>query len=127
MNQPATPAITATIVPAASALTMNGNVNSAWTSWIGFQDSPWKSAALIMRVRVTVAVDERRFRLSDDDEPAVGRAQHLDRRAVETAERLARDHRFRRPFDCRAFGDVDDAGEGAEGRVPGVADQEARG
>ena len=41
---------------------------------------------------VAAAVDERRLRLADDDEPSVGRAQHLDRRAVEAAERLARDH-----------------------------------
>jgi len=31
---------------------------------------------------VTVAVDERRLGLADDDETPVGGAQHLDRRAV---------------------------------------------
>src|SRR5213592_4558126 len=84
MNQPVTPAMTATIVPASSAWTMNGNDTSSWKSLIGFQESPWKRAASAMRV--TVAVHERRLGLSDDDEPAVGGAQYLDRHAVQTAE-----------------------------------------
>src|SRR5437879_3287642 len=109
MNQPVTPAMTATIVPASSALTMNGKETSCWRSLIGFQESPWKMAASGMRV--TVAVDERRLGLSDHDEPAVGGAQHLDRRGVETAERLARDHLFRPAFDGGASSDVDDAVE----------------
>src|SRR5207237_5615973 len=84
MNQPVTPAITATIVPASSALTMNRYEKSCRTSSTGFQDSPWKIAASSMGV--AVAVDERRLRLPDDDEPAVGGAEHLDRRAVEPAQ-----------------------------------------
>src|SRR3989442_13585701 len=97
MNQPVTPAMTATIVPASSALTMNGNEKSCWTSLTGFQERPWKSASSSMRV--TIAVHERRLGLSDDDEPAVGGAQDLDRRAVETTERLYRDHVFWPAFD----------------------------
>src|SRR5207245_1164278 len=115
MNQPVTPAITATIVPASSALTMNGKEKSCWRSSSGFHDSPWNSAASVMRM--TVAVHERRLGLSDDDEPAVGGAQHFDRCAVETSERLARDHLLGRPCHGRAAGDVDDAVEVAEDRV----------
>src|SRR5712692_6516219 len=99
MNQPVTPAMTATIVPASSALTMNGYEKSCRRSLIGFQESPWKSEASSMRV--AVAVHERRLGLSDDDEPAVGCSQHLDRCAVETAQRLARDHRLRAALDGR--------------------------
>ena len=62
-----------------------------------FQDSPWKIGGLNMGM--AVAVDERRFRLADDDEAAVGGPQHLDRRAVEAAERRARDHFLRTALD----------------------------
>src|SRR5947208_1790156 len=115
MNQPVTPAITATIVPASSALTMNWKERSCCTSLTGFQDRPWKSAASTMRV--TVAVHERGLGLPDDDEPAVGGAQHLDRSAVETAQRLARDHFFRPALDRGAARDVDDPVEVAQDRV----------
>src|SRR3989442_12038871 len=114
MNQPMTPAITATIVPASSALTMNWNETSSWRSVTGFQESPWKIAASGMCV--TVAVNEGRLGLPDDDEPAVGGAQHLDPCSVEPAERFARDHVFRTAFDGGAAGDVDDAVEVAEDR-----------
>ena len=43
------------------------------------QESAWSTASTMV---VAIAVHERRLRLPDDDEPAVGRAQHLDRRAV---------------------------------------------
>src|SRR5438876_3197600 len=122
MNQPMTPAITATIVPASSALTMNWNEKSSWRSVTGFQESPWKIAASGMFV--TVAVNEGRLGLPDDDEPSVGGVQHLDRRSVEPAERLARDHLFRASFDGGAAGDVDDAVEVAEDRVDVVGDQQ---
>src|SRR5438045_2520421 len=107
MNQPVTPAMTATIVPASSALTMKGSAKSWRTSSTRFQDSPWKTAASTMVV--PVAVHERRFGLSDDDQSAVRGVQHFDRRAVETAERLTRDHLVRPALDCAAAGEVDDA------------------
>src|SRR5438067_2118277 len=91
MNQPVTPARTATIVPASRALTMNGYETSWRTSSARFHDSPSKMAASSMGV-VPVAVDERRLRLPDDDQAAIRGAQHLDRRAVESAERFGRDH-----------------------------------
>src|SRR6266446_4282025 len=100
---------------------MKGNETSSRKSLIGFQERPWKSAASAMRV--PVAVHERRLGLSDDDQPAVGGAQYLDRHAVETAERLARDHLLRRPFDGAAAGDVDDPVEVAEDRVDVVGDE----
>jgi hypothetical protein len=75
-------------------------------------------------MRVTAAVHERRLRLSDDDEPAVGCAQHLDRRPVQTGECLARDHLLGRPLDCPAAGDVHDAVEVAEDRVDVVGDEQ---
>src|SRR5439155_16448151 len=120
MNQPVTPAITATIVPAASALTMKGYVKSCWTSVSGFQESPWKTAASGM----TVAVDEWGLGLTDDDEPAVGGMEDLDRRAVEAAERLARDHLFGSALDRAAAGEVDDAVEVADDRVDVVRDEQ---
>ena len=40
---------------------------------------------------MAVGVVGRRLGLADDDEPAVGGGQHLDRRAVEPAERLGGD------------------------------------
>src|SRR5512133_3499597 len=110
MNQPVTPAMTATIVPAASALTMNGYAKSCWTSVTGFQESPWKTAASGM----TIAVDEWGLRLADDDEPPVGGVQDLDRRAVETGERPARDYLLRRAFDRAAACEVDAPAEVAE-------------
>src|SRR5947207_1478391 len=120
MNQPVTPAITATIVPASSALTMNGWAKSSWRSVSGFQESCWKTAASTM----AVAVHERRLRLADDHESAVRGAQHLDRRPVEMAERLARDHLLRGALDRAAAGKVDDAVEVAEDRVDVVRDEQ---
>src|SRR5690348_6877028 len=105
MNQPMTPAMTATIVPASRAFTMNGYEKSWSRSVTGFHESPWKIAASGM----AVAVDERRLRLTDDDQPVVGRAQHLDRCAVEPRERLARDHLFAGPLGCVTSRQVDDA------------------
>src|SRR5206468_12232301 len=120
MNQPVTPAMTATIVPAASALTMKGYVKSCWTSVSGFQESPWKTAASGM----TVAVHERGLGLADDDEPAVGGVEDLDRRAVEAAERLARDHLFGRALDRAAAREVDDTVEVADDRIDVVRNEE---
>src|SRR5262249_50884947 len=125
-NQPVTPAITATIVPASSAWTMNGKRKSSRTSWTRFQESPWKTAASGMGVRVPVAVHERRLRLADDDEAAGGRVQHLDRRAVQAAERLARDHVRGPSLDRAAAGEVDDAVEVADQRVDVVGDEHHR-
>src|SRR5256714_13152366 len=120
MNQPVTPAMTATIVPAASALTMKGYVKSCWTSVSGFQESPWKTAASGM----SAAVDGGGVGLTDDDEPAVGGTEDLDRRAVEAAERLARDHLFGSALDRAAAGEVDDAVEVADDRVDVVRDEQ---
>src|SRR5436190_5789462 len=121
-NQPVIPAMTATIVPASSALTMNAYERSSWRSSSGFAERPWKIAASAMLV--AVAVHERRLGLADDHEPAVGGAQHLDRGAVEPAEGRARDHVLGHALDGLAAGDVDDAVEVAENRVDVVGDEQ---
>ena len=72
---------------------------------------------------VPVAVDERRFGLADDDEPAVGGAQHLDRRTVEPAQCLARDHLVGASRDGSPGGEVHDLVEVAEDRVDVVGDE----
>ena len=85
-------------VPASSALTMKWYSSSCATSCARFQVSVGCAASAGMRaVRragriVAVVVMRRRLGLADDDQPAVGGAQHLDRRAVQRAQRLARDH-----------------------------------
>src|SRR5581483_2908689 len=124
MNQPITPAMTATAVPASSACTMNGYAKSARTSSTGFQETPVKTDASSMNVRVTVAVDVRRLRLADDDEPPVGRLQDLDGDAVQRRQDLARDHRLRRAFDRGAAGEVDDSVQGRDDRVDVVRDEQ---
>src|SRR4051812_39834058 len=95
MNHPTVPASTATMEPARKALTMNWNSNRSRTTFM-----------LRRSRRMAVVVVRGRFGLADDDEPAVGRAQHLDRRAVEVAERLAGDHLVRRPGRRAALSQV---------------------
>ena len=68
-----------------------------------------------------VAVQVRR---ADDDEPSVGRAQHLDRNAVQRGERLGRDHVFGLSFDRGPAGEVHDAVEVADDRVDVVRDEQ---
>src|SRR5579872_1211960 len=118
MNQPTTPAMTATIVPAASACCMNGYVKSSLTSCTGFHERPVKTELVGM-----VAVQVRR---ADDDEPAVGCAQDLDRHAVQRGERLRRDHVLGPAFHRGAAGDVDDAVEVGDDRVDVVRDEQDR-
>ena len=70
-----------------------------------------------------VGVVARRLRLPDDDEPAVGRAQHLDRRAVQPRQRLGRDHLFAAsPATAPPRAEVHDAVEVGEDRVHVVGD-----
>src|SRR2546430_13440580 len=73
---------------------------------------------------MTVAVDECGLGLTDDDEPAVGGMEDLDRCAVEAAERLARDLLFGSALDRAAAGEVDDAVEVADDRVDVVRDEQ---
>ncbi len=54
----------------------------------GFSDGPAAASwTLSMPVRMTVAVVGRRLGLPDDDESPVAGLQHLDRDAVQAAER----------------------------------------
>ena len=62
-------------------------------------------------MRVPVGVVRGSLREPDDDEPAVGRAQHFDRRPVESSQRLVRDHLLWKAGEDAAAGDVDDAVE----------------
>src|SRR5438045_353258 len=112
--------MTATIVPASSALTMNGYVNSCRKSSSRFHDKPWKTAASSM----AVAVMAGRLGLADDDEPPVRGVQHLDRHAEEPRQRLARDHISRPAADRAAAGDIDDLVDEAEDRVDVVRDEQ---
>src|SRR5436305_12317203 len=106
MNHPMTPAITATAVPASRAWTMNGNVKSERTSATGFHESPVKTDSMSM---VPVQVGS-----ADHYEPAIRCAKNLDCHAVQRAERLRRDDFFRRPFNGRAAGEIDDTVEVAD-------------
>src|SRR5436305_385537 len=115
MNQPMTPAITATAVPASSALTMNGNVRSERTSSTGFHESPVKTDSMSM---VPVQVGS-----ADHHEPAIRCAENLDRHAVQRTERLRRDDFFRRAFHCRPTGEIHDTVEVADDRVHVVRDE----
>src|SRR5690348_7750856 len=114
MYQPTTAASTATIVPASSALTMNGKANSSRRSVIGLSES-WVLISGHELVPVTVMV--RRLRMPDDDQAAVGRPQHLDRRAVQLAQRARRDHLLDHPAPGAPAGQVDHVVEVAEQRV----------
>src|SRR2546430_14577926 len=89
MNQPTTPAITATTVPASSALTMNGKAVSCWKSDTGSSEGPAPPAKLASTMASAVASGG--LRQPDDDAAAVRGLQHLDRHAVQAAERRPRD------------------------------------
>src|SRR5579864_4522263 len=116
MNQPITPAMTATIVPAASACCMNGNVKSACTSVTGFPESPVKTELVGM-----VPMEIGR---ADHHEPPVGGAKNVDRHAVQRAQRLGGDDVFRRALHRGSARDVDDAVEVADDRVDVVRDEQ---
>src|SRR5947207_12844136 len=90
MNQPTTAAMTATTVPASSALTMN------WYS------KSWPRSGMARAVNV------RRLRLADDHQPPVGGAQHLDGHAVEARQRGTRDHLVRATDGGGPTGEVHD-------------------
>src|SRR5215813_1647252 len=132
MNQPRAPAATATIVPARGAFTMNGNCSSWRSSSAIFQLRPvLVTVAPVMtcstsagrRIRVPVDVPGWRLRLAYDNEPAVRRAQYLDRGPVQRRQRLGRDHRLWRPADRGTRCDVSDEVEVGQDRVHVVRDQ----
>src|SRR5207248_2287507 len=104
---PMTPAITATIVPASSALTMNGNAVNRSISVTGFSDGPACATALV--ISMSIAVMRRCFGKPDDHEPAVAGLQDFDRDPVEPAERRSRDHLRRRSDDRVTGAEIDDA------------------
>src|SRR5690242_1702339 len=93
MNQPAIPAMTATIVPASSALTMNGYAVSCWKSDTGSHDRPAAARTLAMVVAsMPVAVVSRGLRDPGHDQPSVLTVEHVDRDAVQLTQRVRRDH-----------------------------------
>src|SRR3974390_3489060 len=114
MYQPTPAASTATIVPASIALTMNGNVSSSRRSVIGLSES----CVFTSRDEfVAVSVHVRSLGLADDDHAPVLRSQHLDRGAVELAERRGRDDCLDRAAHRASAGHVDHLVEVAEERV----------
>src|ERR1700704_5629995 len=93
MNQPTTPAVTATAVPASRALTMNGNAVSCWKSETGSSDRLGPESALRMLMTfVTIAVVSRCLGQSGDHQAPIRGPQHLDGDAVEPAEGRRGDH-----------------------------------
>src|SRR5437868_1069457 len=121
MNQPITPAMRATAVPASTAWTMNGYVNSARTSSTGLHESPVKTSAV--SVCMPVAVHEWRLWRPHDDEPPVGGPQYLYRYSVQGRQDLARDHVLRRALHRGAAGEVDDPVERRDDGVDVVRDE----
>src|SRR5438445_11391218 len=115
MNQPTTPAITATTVPASSALTMNGKAVSCWKSDTGSSDWPAPPANLASTMASAVA--GWGLRQTDDDAAAVRGLEHLDRHAIQAAQRRSRDHLARRPGDRPTGAEVHHAVEVAQQRV----------
>src|SRR2546422_8380618 len=95
MNQPTTPAITATTVPASSALTMNGKAVSCWKSDTGSSDGPAPPAKLASTMASAVA--GRGPPPPADDAAAVRGPQHPHPHAIHAAERRPPDHPPRRP------------------------------
>src|SRR5690242_92724 len=89
MYHPTTAPNIATIVPASSALTMNGKVNSARRSAMGSGESCVLTSP---HQFVPRGVMVRGLGLTDHDQSPAGRAQHLDRRTVELGQRRGRDH-----------------------------------
>src|SRR5437879_3903939 len=122
MNHPTTPAMTATIVPASSALTMNGNSVSARRSWTGSSDGAPVAGRLVMRM--AIAVVGGRLGHADDDEPALARLEDLDGRFVQPAERGGGDHRARLADERAPGAEVHDAVEVCEQRVDVVRDEQ---
>ena len=80
MNQPTAPAITATIVPASSALTMNGYSVSCCMSEIRSGDGPAPARALA--AGMAVAVLGGGLGQADHYEAAICGAEDFDRGAV---------------------------------------------
>ena len=61
---------------------------------------------------------------ADHDEPAIGRAENVDRHAVQRTQRLGGDDVLRRTLDRGSARDVDDAVEVAEDRIDVVRDEQ---
>ena len=112
MNQPIAPAITATIVPASSAWTMNGKSVSCSKSLTGFQERPASSVGMV----VAGVVVGGRLGGADDDEAAVGGLEHLDRRRRRGGSGSAPSITSRgAPCDPAPAGEVDDPVEVGRG------------
>src|SRR3954468_9655661 len=125
MNHPMTPEVIPTTVPARSAFTMNGKSKS-WVTSRTRSHVSFASVAALTSVLVPVVVVRRRLGLADDDEPSVGRGEHLDAGAVEAAEGLAGDHLVGRADRGAAFAQVHDAIDVAKDRVDVVRHEQDR-
>src|SRR4051812_19689740 len=128
MNHPIAAATMATIVPARNALTMKWNASALRTSSTTFQVSltsaPVESTPASVSMAVQIGVVRRGLGVTDDHQPSVGSMEHLDRRAVEAAQRLGRDHRARITRRGTAACEVHDQIEEAEDRIHVVRDDD---
>src|SRR5947209_8679005 len=95
ISHPAIPAATATMVPAASALTMKRYSRTSDTSWNGSHVGEAPAAASTMPVSagsvplgMAVVVVRRRVGRADHHQAPVGRAQDLDGQPVQPGELL---------------------------------------
>src|SRR5947209_4205519 len=130
ISHPTTPAITATMLPARSALTMKWYLRTSPRSRarfqlsVGFTLSGGMCVAAVGCLRMAVVMVRGRLGLADDDEAAVGGPQHLDRQTVELRQRLACYHLLDRPLDGVTAGEVDDTVDVGQQRVDVVSDQQ---
>src|SRR5450759_1160083 len=116
ISQPTRAAITATTLPASSALTMKWYSSSSPRSRARFRlsrglvisEGIGMAVAMAGAVGVAVVMVGRGLGLADHHQAAVGGLQHLDRHAVERAERLAGDDLLDRPPHGPPAGQVED-------------------
>src|SRR5947209_19754901 len=123
MNHPVSPAVIATAVPAASALTMKGNCVSRRTSDTRLRDTPASGSGSVP-MPMPVAVMGRRFRQADDEETAVAGAQDFDRNSVEPGQRLGGDHLVRPTDGGAPAPEVDDAIKVGQQRIDVVGHEQ---
>src|SRR5215467_6679411 len=96
------------MVPAWKAWTMNSYCSTVAMSASGFQLSGGVVSATLRKIAGSIGVGMVGLLLQPDDEdPAAPVADHLDRRRVDAAQRLARDDLLRRADRDPALGDVD--------------------
>src|SRR2546429_1236639 len=134
ISQPTTPDMTATMLPASSALTMKWYSSTWLTSCARFQPSCGLDSSAGMDVSVgvrgaiarwvcvTIVMERGRLGLAHYDQAPIGGPQDLDGHAVEPRQALAGNDLLDRPLDGAAGGKVDDPVEVGQQRVDIVGD-----